>query len=1081
MLHLIFAKRSGGKTTFCLNQLKAAYDSNQKAALLIPEQLSLYMEDKVIDTVGYIGNNIEVFSFLRLFRRLYSYQNRPKREYMDDVGKTMLINRILEKNEKDFLIFKPGKTANSGLLSAVTEFKRHFTSPENLDRASELFESGLSKQKFKEFSMLLSRYDEALSDSNADSSDNLSLLPELIEESGLLDDFTFYTDGFDGFTPQEASVIIALAKKAEVYVTLTYDKTRPSLFEPITNTVARLKKTAENEGVTVAEEFLRDIPSKLPASLFHIRESFGKYSEAPFEGEVKNIQVVSSDTPYGEAEACARRILKLIKRGMRLRDIVVLVPDAESYAPVLDKIFSDFSLPYFTDRRESISRHPLCRLIISLCDLFVQNFSEDAVLSFLKNEYCPISKSAVNRLEFFVSKTGTQGSDWQKEWDNAPLGFNLPDLNKTRESFMALVTPFREKTKGRTPCTVFCEAFTEFLKAIKADRTTNRYVENLTPSEVQVETGVWDSVLNVLEQLKITFGESSMGIEKIKNALSSGFSCCTVGKIPPTLDHITVSTADRNNFQDAKALFILGVTEGAFPPAAAGSGMITDSERTILSENGIELSQSNRQKALSSPFAVYMALTVPSELLCLCYPVENKSGEGVLPSSVIGDLKRMFKHLPEYSEIMPEGKSVITTPKATLSHFLRNSENAENPLWSEVYGWYEKNPEWKTKINRYLKSKSYTLSWKLKEQTAKLLWGTTLYTTISRLETFASCPLSFFLTYGLDLNKLEDHTFTPPEAGNMMHTVMENFVKAAIDGEFDWNELTFEDTKKRSEELCDIEIAKQRAKFPSVSKRYDFLLNRLKIATANAMWAVVHHIQSGIFVPVAVEMQFEGDTSPVFVTDKGNTIVLSGKIDRIDASDDGYRIIDYKSSDKSLDLSAVKAGRSLQLPIYSYALRTKFGKPKGMFYLAVEPKTVERVVGFSSDVPDEQLLKELRLSGYMVGNETDILNMDRNLGSDSTVIPAKNTKSKGITSTHLLTDDEYTTVEGLAISKAKEFGDAILEGDYPIRPVASGKNSSCDYCDFRSVCRFDPAYLKPSQQAKASDDEILGREDKNDG
>ncbi|MBQ7038965.1 MAG: exodeoxyribonuclease V subunit gamma, partial [Clostridia bacterium] len=358
MLHLVFAKRSGGKTTFCLNQLKAAYDSNQKAALLIPEQLSLSMEDKVIDTVGFVGNNIEVFSFLRLFRRVYAQLNRPKREYMDEVGKTMLINRILETGEKDFLIFKPGKAANSGLLSAVTEFKRHFADAENLEKASELFESSMSKQKFKEFSLLLSRYNDALSNSNADSSDNLSLLPELIENSNYLEGFTFYIDGFDGFTPQETAVISALAQKCEIYVTLTFDKSRPILFEPIVKTVTRLKKAAEDNNIEVSEEYIPDKESTLPKSLLHLRESYANYSAHPFDGKVESIQIVSADTPYGEAEACARRILKLIKNGMRLRDIVVLVPDTESYVPVLDKIFSDFSLPYFADKREIVSTHP---------------------------------------------------------------------------------------------------------------------------------------------------------------------------------------------------------------------------------------------------------------------------------------------------------------------------------------------------------------------------------------------------------------------------------------------------------------------------------------------------------------------------------------------------------------------------------------------------------------------------------------------------------------------------------------------------------------------------------------------------
>ncbi|MBQ7040227.1 MAG: PD-(D/E)XK nuclease family protein, partial [Clostridia bacterium] len=147
------------------------------------------------------------------------------------------------------------------------------------------------------------------------------------------------------------------------------------------------------------------------------------------------------------------------------------------------------------------------------------------------------------------------------------------------------------------------------------------------------------------------------------------------------------------------------------------------------------------------------------------------------------------------------------------------------------------------------------------------------------------------------------------------------------------------------------------------------------------------------------------------------------------------------------------------------------------FYLAVEPKFMERAVEFSSDVPDDKLLKSYRLDGYTVGDETDILSMDKNISGESTVIPAKNTKKNGIGSTHLLTDDEYRTVENFAIAKAKEFGDAILEGDYPIHPVGSGNFSTCDYCDFRSVCRFDSEYIKVTQETKIKDDELLGREE----
>ena len=1072
MLHLIFAKRRGGKTTFCLTQMKAAYDTHQKAALLIPEQLSLETEGKVIDKIGFVGEGVEVFSFNRLFRRLYDKSNRPKRQFIDDVGKTMLISRILKKHSSDFIIFKSSASGNLGLLSAISEFKRHFADKNSLKKASEIFESSLSRQKFLEFSRLLEYYDNSLSENNADSDDNLTLIPDLLNETDCLSDYTFYADGFDGFTPQEAGVLISLAKKTEVYVTFSYDKNRPFLFEPIKRAKDRLIRFAESQNVAVSEKFLSDFTKNLPPSLLHLNENYGNFKSSPYLNDQNSIHIFSCDTPYSETDAVARRIINLTKQGLRFRDITVCVPDISSYLSIFDKVFSDYSIPFFADRRDNISEHPLCRLIVALCELFVQNFSVNSVMSFLKNDYIPIDRSDVDKLEFYVSKTGLNGSDYQKEWVSSPdCSFDLRELNKTREQFLNIVMPFREKTKGKTSCSVFSDCFIEFLKEIKADKTTNERISDLSSYEKQTEVQIFKSVLHVIEQLKTTFGDESMGIENIKNILSSGFMCSTVGKIPPTLDHVTISTTDRNNFSSPQAMFIMGVTEGSFPKTLGGSGMISDAERMVLSENGIVLSDTNRTKALNLPFTSYMTITSPDTLLCLSYPVESKSGEGVLPASIIGDIKRMFPKIKEVSELAPSDSAVISTPKSTLSYFLRRAK--KDTIWEQVYWWYLKDGTYK--VNRYLSAKNYTLSWKISEETAKRLWGKSLYTTISRLEKFASCPLSFFLTYGLKLNKMEENTFSPPEAGNMMHSVMENFIKSSLDQNLDFDSLTFEDTKKRTLELCDEVIEKQISLFPSVTKKYSFLISRIRTATVNAVWAVVHHIQAGVFKPICAEFEFKDETAPVFITDRGNKLVLSGKIDRIDASDEGYRIIDYKSSAKDLDLSAVKSGRSLQLPIYSYALKDKFGNPRGMFYLAVEPKLIERDMDFSLSEPDGKLLNQYRLSGYTVGEKEDLLKMDMNMGTYSSVIHASNSKSGGLKSSSLLNFDEYQKVENFAIAKVKEFGDKILMGQYPILPVETDSVFGCKYCEFASVCRFDSAYCSSRKEESKTDDELLER------
>ena len=150
-----------------------------------------------------------------------------------------------------------------------------------------------------------------------------------------------------------------------------------------------------------------------------------------------------------------------------------------------------------------------------------------------------------------------------------------------------------------------------------------------------------------------------------------------------------------------------------------------------------------------------------------------------------------------------------------------------------------------------------------------------------------------------------------------------------------------------------------------------------------------------------------------------------------------------------------------------------------MFYLAAEPKFIERELAFSEFTPDEKLLKSYKLEGYTVGTEADILSMDQNISGYSTVIPAQQTKDGTVKSSKLLSDDEYSGVEQFAIDKAKEFSDEILEGHYPICPKGDERRNSCTYCDFRSVCRFDSAYMSITPDEKASDNELFKREEDN--
>ncbi|MFQ5414483.1 MAG: PD-(D/E)XK nuclease family protein, partial [Phycisphaerae bacterium] len=58
------------------------------------------------------------------------------------------------------------------------------------------------------------------------------------------------------------------------------------------------------------------------------------------------------------------------------------------------------------------------------------------------------------------------------------------------------------------------------------------------------------------------------------------------------------------------------------------------------------------------------------------------------------------------------------------------------------------------------------------------LYGDALRTSVSRLETFASCPFQHFLRYGLDLRERAVADLLPGDIGSVHHAILDDFVGA---------------------------------------------------------------------------------------------------------------------------------------------------------------------------------------------------------------------------------------------------------------------------------------------------------------
>ena len=70
-----------------------------------------------------------------------------------------------------------------------------------------------------------------------------------------------------------------------------------------------------------------------------------------------------------------------------------------------------------------------------------------------------------------------------------------------------------------------------------------------------------------------------------------------------------------------------------------------------------------------------------------------------------------------------------------------------------------------------------------------MLYGSPMYSSISRLEQYASCPFSYYLVYGLGARERRVYRLTPPDMGSFMHDCIDVFSSRIKESGIGWEIL----------------------------------------------------------------------------------------------------------------------------------------------------------------------------------------------------------------------------------------------------------------------------------------------------
>ena len=149
--------------------------------------------------------------------------------------------------------------------------------------------------------------------------------------------------------------------------------------------------------------------------------------------------------------------------------------------------------------------------------------------------------------------------------------------------------------------------------------------------------------------------------------------------------------------------------------------------------------------------------------------------------------------------------------------------------------------------------------------------------------------------------------------------------------------------------------------------------NILKIAFET----ICRHISQSKFNPVGYEVTFDDDNIGCIEIklDSGETLKLTGKIDRVDAyetEDKTYlRVIDYKTGHKIFNLNDVVHGLDIQLMVYLNALvdSSERNEYAGAFFFLLDDFFVDTDYAVPDEVIQSELIKATKLKGIIIDRE----------------------------------------------------------------------------------------------------------------
>ena len=1116
---MYYGRAGSGKTRAVYERIRQVITEcpGDPIILLVPEPATYRVERELAEFMPQGGfTTVRVVGFGRLAYQVYQSIGNVKayQKSISQLGRSMLLSLVMKRKGAELgLLSQAAKRPefSSVLQGLFSEFRSFRIGPDELEAGAQRVSNGVLQKKLRELALCMSAYEEELQLHGQIDGDPIMDLVHALPQSPLMENCHVFVDGFHWFTPVHFELLYMLfdlAVESVVTVDLPAD---PKLI--LAN---KGHHGIFNRAVEILENLYKEYGSKLSFQSFNghrgtpvlqaLEENFFHSKRNTTD---KHIPLVSAYNREREADWVARDILAYIESSptARYRDVCIMLRESETYGDTLEKVFTRYGIPHFGDRQRPMNNHPLGELMTDLLGIVKHSYSRDIMFRLLKTDLTPLTREAVDELENYVLEFGINYLQWERDtWsymrrvsglseEEQPDALRHERVNASRQTIMDILIPWFDFATS-------CEAHTgaEWCKHIYAVLEELQVPQRLYEWSLAAERDgdleskasheqMYNAVIGFLDEMMVLTDMETLTLDEMIALLEEALDNVHYSMIPPSLDHVAITTIERAYSQSWPRVYVMGLNQGVFPQNMGDEGLIKDREREALAEAGIVLAEGALPKAFNENFLLYLAMTRAEQHLTISYAGSNDEGEGLESSLVIKRLQSLgFCTSPvEVPFTIQDGTedNYLWRPYQSLSLLSERwgalfSGVPVSPLWWGLYNWARNDAAYRPRledVSRGIRDNNDVPIIAPELVNGLFLKRGYMSGSVTRLEKYRQCPFKFYAQYGLQLEPRKVRSFGAPEIGTFLHANLERLGTQLLSEHKQWRDLD----ETAQQELCArvaADILEENRYDEDEKTAYDKAIEERVVRTLQkTVSRLVDWSSRSSFDTMYLEQDFgrpNGWESIKVPLGDDRYLRLVGQIDRIDEYKcDGHTygmVIDYKSGSTSVNAQEIYYGLKLQLMTYLLALESAYEKhhdqpmtPAAVVYTYVKnPRTsASEPVSYDEAKALADTNGALNNKGYFTDDIDMLEKMDEQLltyKGKGPYVPVRITGKGTIHSGDMKvvkSSGDFDIMCRYTESIMADTGSAIGKGEFPIAPYQLNKAIPCSYCDYKTVCRFD--------------------------